>query len=290
VIRKAVIPAAGLGTRLLPATKEMPKEMLPIFVDGGGEALLKPILQAVFEQLFDAGFREFCIIVGRGKRAIEDHFTSDYDFIDMLNDKGKEVYARSLEAFYGRLEASRLVWVNQPAPKGFGHAVLMAESYTGVEPFLLVAGDTCIVSRDNGHIMRLIDAFEGRGAEVALVTQTVEDPRKYGVVLGEEMDEGHMLVRGCMEKPEEPVSKHAIMPLYVFKPSIYEALKQTPPGKDGEIQLTDGIDRLIKEGRMVLAVKMRGGETGLDIGTPQTYWEALSQSYTNNERKGWRQP
>jgi len=117
MIRKAVIPAAGLGTRLLSATKELPKEMLPIFYrDSNGEIYLKPMLQVLFEQLYKFGFREFCFIVGRGKRAVEDHFTPDYSFLDLLEKKGKEKFVKSLKEFYSMIEKSTIVWINQPEP------------------------------------------------------------------------------------------------------------------------------------------------------------------------------
>ncbi|MEM2294189.1 MAG: hypothetical protein QXX41_13030, partial [Nitrososphaerota archaeon] len=120
--------AAGLGTRLLLATKEMPKEMLPLFSSGRNvDLLLKPVLQLIFEQLYDLGFREFCFVVGRGKRSIEDHFTPDYNYIELLKGKNKVNLVKNLEEFYQKVEKSIIFWVNQPEPRGFGHAVLMAE-------------------------------------------------------------------------------------------------------------------------------------------------------------------
>jgi len=127
VIRKVIIPAAGLGTRLFPATKEQPKEMLPIFSRSShGDMMVKPVVQLVFEQLHEAGLREFCYVVGRGKRGIEDHFTPDPDCIRTLEGMGKNGPASDLEGFYEKLESSTIMWVNQPTPKGFGNAVLMA--------------------------------------------------------------------------------------------------------------------------------------------------------------------
>jgi len=125
MIRKVVIPAAGLGTRLFPATKEQPKEMLPIFSTAtNGDVSVKPVVQMVFEQLYDVGFREFCYVVGRGKRGIEDHFTPDSNFVRLLEGMGKNGQATELEDFYEKLRTSTIMWVNQPEPKGFGNAVL----------------------------------------------------------------------------------------------------------------------------------------------------------------------
>ena len=124
MVRKVIIPAAGLGTRLFPATKEQPKEMLPIFSKTEhGDMMVKPVVQLVFEQLHDAGLREFCYVVGRGKRGIEDHFTPDAECIRMLEEMGKNGQASDLESFYKKLETSTIMWVNQPEPKGFGNAV-----------------------------------------------------------------------------------------------------------------------------------------------------------------------
>src|SRR5438445_8969448 len=132
LLKKVVIPAAGLGTRLLSVTKEQPKEMLPVFARGkNGNLCLKPIVQLVFEQLYQVGFREFCFIVGRGKRAIEDHFTPDFNYVSMLDSKAKHGPAADLESFYKMIEGSTVYWVNQPDPRGFGDAVLKARSIAG---------------------------------------------------------------------------------------------------------------------------------------------------------------
>jgi len=278
VIRKAVIPAAGLGTRLLSATKEQPKEMLPIFTKASNGGLsLKPLLQVVFEQLFDAGLREFCFIVGRGKRAIEDHFTQDYRYVEMLREKGKVELALELEGFYRRIEESSIIWINQPHPKGFGDAVLRAKPFVGDEEFIVHAGDTYIIS-DN-HLDRLFKTHRELRADATFLVQEVKDPRQYGVVLGREAWNGVIKVETVVEKPEEPISQVAIMPVYVFHPVIFKALEVTPPGKGGEVQLTDGIQRLIAWGLKVYAVKLREGDVRLDIGSPESYWEALETSY-----------
>lgn len=279
MIRKVVIPAAGLGTRLLPATKEMPKEMLPIFTKGNnGKVCLKPILQAVFEQLHDAGFREFCFIVGRGKRAIADHFASDNSFVRVLKKDNKDDLATELEEFYGKIGDSSVVFVNQPEPKGFGDSVLRAKPFV-VEDFLVHAGDTCIISPKHRHLSRLIDIHQSHGADATFLVQEVEDPTQYGVMEGKETDRNVYVVGSVTEKPEKPLTNLAIMPVYVFKPVIFKALEVTQPGKGGEIQLTDGIQRLIDWGLKVIAVKLEEDEVRLDIGSPESCWEALNLSY-----------
>jgi len=280
VTEKVVIPAAGLGTRLLSATKEQPKEMLPIFVrNHDGVLCLRPMLQLLFEQLFDFGARKFCLIVGRGKRAIEDHFTPDHEFIQQLNSKGRDSQASELEAFYRRIEASTIIWVNQSRPIGFGDAVLQSESAVGAEPFLVHAGDTYIISKQENILKRLADRHAKGSAVATLALQEVRDPRQYGVAQVDQEEDGGLRVKSVLEKPTSPTSNLAIMPLYIFNPVIFEALRATRPGKGGEIQLTDGIQRLIDEGHRVQAIELREDDIRLDIGTPETYWEAIELSH-----------
>jgi len=277
---KAVIPAAGLGTRLLPATKEMPKEMLPLFAPGpDGAILLKPVLQLIFEQLLEAGFREFCFVVGRGKRAIEDHFTPDGDYLAMLSRRGRADAAGALGGFYADLGRATLIYVNQPEPRGFGDAVLRAKPFVGGEKFLVQAGDTHILSEGHGHLRRLIEASERLGADAALLIQRRGSAKGYGVVEARAVGDGLYEVERAVEKPEEPPSNLAIMPVYIFKPSIFGALEAIGPGVGGELQLTDGIQALIEMGKRVCAVELGRGEERLDVGTLETYWEALRASY-----------
>jgi UTP--glucose-1-phosphate uridylyltransferase len=277
---KVVIPVAGLGTRLLTATKEQPKEMMPVFTKSmNGNLCVKPLLQMIFEQLYDRGFRDFCFIVGRGKRIVEDHFTPDWLFVNQLRNRGKESLASELESFYRRIESSMIVWVNQPEPKGFGHAVFMAKPFIGNEPFMVHAGDTYIVSKNGDHIERLISAHEKNDADATLLLQKVEDPRQYGVAVVEPLEEDIYKTKDVIEKPKKPISNLAIMPIYIFRPVIMEALRNLEPGVGGEIQLTDGIGRLIKWGLKVQAIELKEDEIRLDIGNPKTYWEALSLSY-----------
>jgi UTP--glucose-1-phosphate uridylyltransferase len=277
---KAVIPAAGMGTRLLPATKEQPKEMLPLFAKASsGQACLKPLLQLVFERLYDTGFREFYFIIGREKRAIEDHFTPDTGYISMLRRRGKNELADELENFYRRIENSTIVWVNQPVPKGFGDAVLKIEPFVKNEPVLVHAGDTYVISEHDRHIKDLIKAHAKLRADVVLILQWIKDPRQYGIAEVTKIKGGVFRVKKVVEKPERPTSHLAIMPIYIFRPVIFKALKETPPGKGNEIQLTDGIQKLIDWGFRVYALKLNPKDVRLDIGTTETYRDALEKSY-----------
>jgi UTP--glucose-1-phosphate uridylyltransferase len=280
MILKAVVPAAGLGTRLLSATKEQPKEMLPVFALGEDGALcLKPMVQRIFEQLFDFGVREFYFIVGREKRAIQDHFTPDCEFVRRLDLHGKIGQALGLKTFYRNLQSCSVVWVNQPEPKGFGDAVLQARPLIGTEPFLVHAGDTYIMSESQSVHARLVGAHRKGGAEATLIVKEIQDPRRYGVAEVVDANTPEVQVTHVVEKPDQPVSRLAIMPIYVFNPTIFEALRVTPPGKSGEIQLTDAIQKLIDGGSKVQAVKLKGNDIRLDIGSPETYWEALEITY-----------
>jgi len=280
MIKKVVVPAAGLGTRLFPATKEQPKEMLPIFSRlVNGDVGVRPLLQLVFEQLYDVDFREFCFVVGRGKRAIEDHFTPDSNCVSLLKGRGKVDQARDLEGFYLKLKSSIIIWVNQPEPKGFGDAVLTAQPFVQSEPCLVHAGDTYIISRDAEHLKLLMGVYERLSADAAFLVQEIEDPRQYGIIEANEVERGVYRVLTAVEKPEKPPTNLAIMPIYVFHPVIFKALEKTAPGVGGEVQLTDAIQRLVEWGLNVYAVRLNPNDVRLDIGNPETYWEALSLSY-----------
>lgn len=276
LIRKAVIPAAGLGTRLLPMTKETPKEMLPIVVNrDNGTVCLKPMLQAVFEQLYNEGFREFAFIVGRGKRAIEDYFSPDYNFVEYLKRKNKNQSALELEEFYEKIKNSTIVFVNQPAPSGFGDAVHRAAIFTQNEPFLLHAGDDLIISQNNNHIKRLIQAFKDYEADAVFLIEDVQTPQNYGVIKGKEISPNIFKVTEVIEKPKKPPSRMAIVATYIFKPIIHKALEKIKPDENGEIQLTDAIQLMINWQCNVYAVKLRDDEKRIDIGTAENYIKTL---------------
>ena len=276
MIRKVVVPAAGLGTRLFPATKEQPKEMLPVFSRlKNGNLGVKPLLQMVFEQLYDTGFREFCFVVGRDKRGIEDHFTPDYSFVEYLKNKNKQELTSEMQEFYRKISDSTLVFINQPRPTGFADAVYQARVFTQNEPFLMHAGDDLVFSRNNHHLKRLMKIFEQRNADVVLLVEEVENPQKYGVVTGKEVKPYLFEVENVIEKPKKPISNLAVIALYVFKPVIYEGIERAKPDEKGEMQITDAIQVLLKRQCKVYALKLRPGERRMDIGTAEAYLETL---------------
>jgi UTP--glucose-1-phosphate uridylyltransferase len=276
LLKKAVIPAAGLGTRLLPITKELPKEMLPIVaLMKNGQPCLKPMLQAIFEQLYDVGFREFAFIVGRGKRAIEDHFLPDEDFIQQLKKQNKTALAEDLQIFYNMISDSNLIFINQPKPRGFGDAVGRAALFTGNEEFLMQAGDDVIISKNNSHLKKAAKVFEKYSADTLFLVEEVSDPRNYGVITGNEIESGLFQVTSIMEKPKKPLSNLAIVALYFFKPVIYEAIREVKPDEKNEIQLADALKLLVDWNCKVYGLKLNPNERRVDIGTAESYLAML---------------
>ncbi|MGQ4913108.1 MAG: sugar phosphate nucleotidyltransferase [Candidatus Asgardarchaeia archaeon] len=278
VVKKVVLPVAGLGTRLIPITKELPKEMLPIFIKGDANNIfVKPVVQVIFEQLYEVGIRNFCFIVGRNKRVIEDYFTSDYEFIKLLKERNKANLAMPLEDFYNKIKSSTIVFVNQPVPQGFGDAVLRAYPFINKDIFMVHAGDDIILSEDNQHLQRLEDAFIKYNADVAFLLERVDNPEMYGVVVGKEMDDGVFLVSDILEKPKEPPTNIAVIAVYIFKESIFDALNNIEV-RSGELQLTDAIRYLLLERKKkVVGVFLRDDEERIDIGTVDSYFHSLKR-------------
>jgi len=268
-LTKVVITAAGRGTRLLPFTKEMPKEMMPIFSKSfTNKKVVMPLLQYVFEQMYTMGFRNYCFVVGRDKRSIEDHFTPHGSFL-------KEItvdYRNYMKKFYKKLESSDLIWINQNKPLGFGDAVKRTEKYVGKEDFIVHAGDVTILSRGKHPILRLIDtAKKNPDAKAILLCKKIKDSRKYGVPTVEKISNNLFKVKEVVEKPEKPKSNFGILPLYYFRSDIFSSLAKIKPGKGKEFQLTDAIQNLIKENKEVLAISLNKNEDEVDVGTVESY-------------------
>ena len=239
-VRKAVFPAGGLGTRFLPATKVIPKEMLSL-VD-------KPIIQYGVEEAIASGIEHIIIVTGRGKSAMEDHFDISYELDATLERRGKAellALSRTVSAL------ARISYVRQKEPLGLGHAVLCAKDLVGDEPFAVMLPDD-VIDAQTPCLKQMIEVFEERGGSV-LATQTIEGPgiSAYGVLAGSQDPDNPRIYNctGMVEKPrfEDAPSKQAIIGRYVLTPRIFELLAQTTPGAGGEIQLTDGILALVKE-------------------------------------------
>ena len=266
---KVVITAAGKGTRLLPFTKEMPKEMMPIFSSVfTKKKVVLPLLQYIYEQLYSMGFRDYCFVVGREKRSIEDHFTPHETYLRELAGDYKKIITK----FYQKLENSHIVWVNQNRPLGFGDAVRRAERYVGNEDFIVHAGDVTILSKSKHPISRLIEtAKRNPDAKAILLCKKIKDFKRYGVPTVERLSNNLFSVRRVVEKPDKPKSDFGILPLYYFKADIFSSVKKIKAGKGKEFQLTDGIQNLIKEKQKVLAITLNKNEEEIDVGTVESY-------------------
>ena len=187
--------------------------------------------------------------------------------------------SRNLKAFYESVSSSTFFWVNQPRPIGFGDSVLRAETFVGNNPFLCHAGDEYVRSQGDGHLKRMIDIFQTSHVDAIFLAQRVKNPRSYGVIEGVKVGERLYEVRMVAEKPEKPKSDLTIIPLYVFSPLIFKTLRKVRPGAGGEYQLTDAIQGLIDRGSKVRALELGSSDLRLDMGTPETYWEALRVSH-----------
>ncbi|NLB94169.1 MAG: UTP--glucose-1-phosphate uridylyltransferase [Armatimonadetes bacterium] len=268
-VRKVVIPAAGRGTRLLPATKSQPKEMLPV--------ARKPVIQYVVEEMVDAGLGQILIVSGRTKRAIDDHFDPDPVLQAELSRRNdRELMAQfafeHLDAHY--------FYVRQSEPRGLGHAVLLAEEFVAGEPFAVALGDSIVWNGGGKSLMRQLvqtHVETGAAATIAVEEVTAQDVVNYGIV--KPVDKvGHVFqISDLVEKPsvEDAPSRLAIAARYIFGPQVFSALRDTAPGHGGEIQLTDAIRILLSAGCPVWCVRLEGGCRRYDIGNFDSYFKAF---------------
>jgi UTP--glucose-1-phosphate uridylyltransferase len=250
----------------------MPKELMPIFSNiTKSEKTVLPLLQYVFEQLYSMNFRDYCFVVGREKRIIEDHFTPHESYLRDL----KGDYKKMMGRFYQKLEKSHLVWINQNRPLGFGDAVKRAERYVGKEDFIVHAGDVAILSKKKHPILNLIKiAKNNPDVKAILLCKKVKDLKRYGVPTVKKLPNGLFTVEEVIEKPEKPKSEFGILPLYYFKSDIFSSLKKIKIGKCKEFQLTDAIQNLIKEKKKVLTITLDKNYEEIDVGTVESYRNA----------------
>jgi UTP--glucose-1-phosphate uridylyltransferase len=253
-IRKAVIPVAGLGTRFLPATKTVPKELLPI-ID-------IPSIQYVVQEAVDAGIQEIIFVTGRGKDGIEDHFDEAPELEQILADRGQTATVEMLRRI---AEMTEVVSVRQKKPLGLGHAVLCARDLVGDEPFAVMLADDLIDAETPG-IRQLVEIFtETEESVVALMKVPLDEVHQYGVIKGKEVKPRLYAVEATVEKPaaKDAPSQMAIIGRYVLRPEIFSILQNLPPGRGGEIQLTDGLAQLVRE-RKIFGCEFTGDR--YDIG------------------------
>ena len=265
----AVVPVAGHGTRLLPSTKSQPKEMLPV-----GR---KPVVQYVVEELAQSGIRRLLFVTGPGKTSIENHFDINAELVTFLRETGKEQLLEELDFERQGLE---YFYTRQRKQLGLGHAVLCARPLVGGQPFVVALGDSIIGLHAQSRIVqRMIEEFEKARADAVVAFEEV--PRaevvQYGIARPRENDADIFRLDDVIEKPSvaEAPSNLAIAARYVFAPAIFELLASTPPGKGGEIQLTDAMRAMINQGGKVLGMRLAPQERRFDIGTFQSYFEAF---------------
>ncbi len=250
MIKKCLFPAAGYGTRFLPATKAIPKEMLPI--------VNKPLIQYGVEEAIEAGIYNMAIVTGRGKRALEDHFDISYELEHQIKNTNKEGYLKDIRNL---LKCCNFSYTRQMEMKGLGHAILCGETLIGNEAFaVILSDDLCDSGEEKGVLAQMCEVYKKyRCSIVAIEEVAIEDVSKYGIISGRKMDENVFVIDDMIEKPskEKAPSNLAIIGRYILTPDIFEILSHTAPGKNGEIQITDALLEQCKKG-MVLGYRFKG--------------------------------
>ena len=279
-VRKAVIPAAGLGTRFLPATKSQPKEMLPI-VD-------KPTIQYIIEEAAAAGIEDIIVVTGRNKRSIEDHFDRSIELEMELERTGKEQMLQMVKAIP---EIANIHFIRQKQALGLGHAVLTASHFIGDEPFAVLLGDDVVISR-KPVLQQMVEVFNEYRTSILGVQEVSEEVvHKYGIVDCKHVDEGIYKVKDLVEKPkrEDAPSRIAILGRYILTPTIFSYLETQEPGAGGEIQLTDGLKRLARNEAMYAYIfKGHRYDVGTKMGFLQANIEfALRNPETSDDLKNY---
>ena len=271
MIKKCLFPVAGYGTRFLPATKAMPKEMLPV--------VNKPLVQYAVEEAIDGGMTDMAFVTGRGKSAITDHFDFSYELETQIRGSGKEEYLTSIRSV---LDNASFSFTRQREMKGLGHAILTGKTLIGNEPFgVILADDLCFNAAGSSVMAQMTKLYKQFRCSIVAIMEVPEDQvHKYGVIAGEAMKEGLYRVEDMVEKPskEDAPSNLAIIGRYILTPDIFDILQQTPPGKNGEVQITDALLKQAKEG-CVMAYKFQGER--FDCGHVDGFVEATNHVYQN---------
>ncbi|MBN2870946.1 MAG: UTP--glucose-1-phosphate uridylyltransferase GalU [Campylobacterales bacterium] len=269
MIKKCLFPAAGYGTRFLPATKAMPKEMLPV--------LTKPLIQYGVEEAVDAGMHTMAIVTGRGKRALEDHFDVSYELEHQIKGTDKEHYLTEIRSLIDQCTFS---YTRQNEMKGLGHAILTGETLIGNEPFaVILADDLCDGNGEGGVLSQMAALYAKYKCSIVAIEEI--DPsqtNRYGIIEGKEIEEGVYMISNMVEKPDPAVapSNLAIIGRYILTPDIFRIIENTAPGKGGEIQITDALMTQAQQG-MVIAYKFKGKR--FDCGSVEGFVEATNYFY-----------
>jgi len=277
-IEKAVIPVAGLGTRLLPATKSQPKEMLPV-----GR---KPVVQYVVEEIINADISQILFITGRKKTAIEDHFDADPELIKKLKESGKFSLLNDLE--YEK-DVSDFYYIRQSVQAGLADAIRLARNFVGKQPFIVALGDSIIRSSDNNNLLkRMVDVHLKTNSACTIAVEEVPENEvyKYGII---ELKDKGSEVKDLIEKPEigKAKSNLAIAARYVFNPVVFDFIDKTMPDDGGELQITDSIRLMLQNGHKVHCVKLADGEKRYDIGNFESYFKAFVDFALLDDKYGY---
>jgi len=270
MIKKCLFPVAGYGTRFLPATKSMPKEMLPV--------VNKPLVQYGVEEAIAAGMTTCAMVTGRGKRSIADHFDISYELEHQIAGSGKELYLKSIRSV---LDQGVFTMVRQREMKGLGHAILTGESLIGNEPFGVLLSDDLCLNDGDGVLAQMAALYRQFRCSIVAIQEVPEDEvHKYGVIAGESLKDGIYRVDEMVEKPakEDAPSNLAIIGRYILTPDIFDIIRETKPGANGEIQLTDALQTQARNG-CVMAYKFKGRR--FDCGSVPGFVEATNYVYEN---------
>ena len=275
MIHKCLFPVAGYGTRFLPATKSSPKEMLPV--------VNKPLIEYAVAEAFDAGLNRMGFVTGRGKRAIEDHFDTNYELEDQIRGTGKEDLIQPIRDL---IEACEFSYTRQKEMKGLGHAILTGETLIGDEPFAVVLADDLCITNGDGVLMQMVKLFNQFRCSIVAVDEVSDDNiHQYGVVAGELVKDGIYRVTDMVEKPtkDEAPSNLGIIGRYILTPDIFNILRDTPPGKNGELQITDALRTQAQDG-CVLAYRFQGRR--FDCGSIEGFVDATNHCYEKFYKNG----
>ena len=273
-IKKCLFPAAGYGTRFLPATKATPKEMLPV--------LTKPLIQYGVEEALAAGMDTMAVVTGRGKRAIEDHFDISYELEHQIKGTSKEHYLTEIRSVITKCTFS---YTRQIEMKGLGHAILCGETLIGDQPFAVLLADDLCDAPSKGVLAQMVELYKKYGCSIVAIEEVPkEETNKYGVIAGNEIEPGIYMVKDMVEKPEPEVapSNLAIIGRYILTPDIFNIIRETKPGKGGEIQITDALLTQAKNG-MVLAFKFDGQR--FDCGSIDGFVKATNYFYNKSTKQ-----
>lgn len=272
MIKKCLFPAAGYGTRFLPATKATPKEMLPI--------LTKPLIQYGVEEALEAGIHTMAVVTGRGKRAIEDHFDISFELEHQIYGTSKEPLLTEIRSLINQCTFS---YTRQVEMKGLGHAILTGETLIGNEPFAVILADDLCTNEDDAVLKQMIEVYDKYGCSVVAIEEVpMEETYKYGVIAGKLVDntDDTYRVSDMVEKPDpkDAPTNMAIIGRYILTPDIFDILRETKPGRNGEVQITDALLEQAKHGK-VIAYKFKGKR--FDCGSIDGFVKATNHFYKN---------